>query len=209
MYTSILMSEHPRLSSPSQEIQILNSAFNAYRDRVVATLMHQGATHEEAEDCVHSAYVKLREYAQSHAIQPNTAHTLLYQTALRLRIDNGRKTIRQRNLGTKYPEAVTPRAEQPLLRVPPNRLFGLVYTVLSTLPQPRQEIVYEALILEMPHAELNARYHVPLGTIGVWISRAKDKIRREFEKHGITCSTDLFENDAPTRSSDRAPERVE
>lgn len=202
------MPEHPNLSSPSREVRILNTTFNAYRDRVVATLTHQGATREEAEDCVQSAYIKLREYARSHTIDPKTAHTLLYQAALRLRIDQVRKTTRQRKLSAKYPEAISPRTERPLPNVPLGRVFGLVYTILSEMPQSRQEVVYEALILNTPHADIQARYNIPINTIATWVSRAKDRLRFELEKYGITSSTDLFENDGPRHSSARAPERA-
>lgn len=192
--------EHSPINTAASE-RMLNATFSTKAERVRRSLMHNGASREEAEDCLQNAYIKLREYIRTRPLRPGGTYALLYNAALHLYLDEVRKQTRRRKIARSQldslPQPRSTHPEQLVQKYQLEAIFSLVYEVLATLPQVRQEVVYEAIMLKTPHIELYARFHVPTNTIGVWVSRAKDKIRLKLSEHGITSYPEALKNDRP------------
>ncbi|MEM6885484.1 MAG: RNA polymerase sigma factor [Verrucomicrobiota bacterium] len=64
-----------------------------------------------------------------------------------------------------------------------NELSQLLATLTEKLPEESRQIIIDFTINSLSYQELSEKYHKPMGTIGVQLSRSFQKLRQHLEHH--------------------------
>jgi RNA polymerase sigma factor (sigma-70 family) len=152
-------------------------------------------TREDIEDVVALAVMALWEYRASYDDKKGTVWTLLYcmadckakdvialgwQKARQLEIGNGHELLAQRAT-TRPPSTDSPP--------PSNKLLVELNRVVAELPEDQQRILIAKSLApdgEVTAGILGEELGMPEGTVRVYLSRAKQTVRREMARRGYT-----------------------
>lgn len=161
---------------------------------LVAHLLRERPTHPDVEDCCHEVFVRASEgRARWNDRQPLRPWVL--GIARHVALDALRR--RARDARTRMPDEPAPSSSRP----------GLVDRLAAPGPSPDSELarsedaaqVRRALEMLSPelrralwlfhveglgYRDIAARLEVPVGTVGTWIMRGRQKLCRALEQHG-------------------------
>ncbi len=158
------------MASPAEDIERarpdLDAAFRAHRDRLVRRLALVVGDAEEANDLVQEAFVRATE--RWPLPDPTAPERWLSTVALRLAIDERRRRRRWGFLDLRASDSTWAMTTDPDLWQALGRLDRRTRAaiVLTTLDGYTQD-------------EVGAIFEVPRGTVASWISRGRERLRRE------------------------------
>lgn len=166
------------------------SLYSHHKDRVYATV--SGVTRNSAatEDLVQITFMKAFQ-ALPRFRRQSAFSTWLTRIALNVSTTHLRSRKSQREFFEQIrrhvitdgnlPEGTT-RPDEHLWR---RERRHLVEQGLSGLPENYRRVLAMHYLRERSYNEITRELHIPLGTLKVWLFRARAKLRREFEKSGL------------------------
>ena len=159
-----------------------------HHPRVRATVARFVRYPDEAEDLVQVVFMKafmgLMGFRGQSAFSTWLTRIALNACTSHLRTKQARKNrldeverlppdVRGREV--ENPEAATMRRER----------RALVRRGIRSLPAPHQEAMWLHYVQERSYHEIVEELQVPLGTVKVWLYRARNQLRGELEKMGV------------------------
>lgn len=153
--------------------------FDYFGPRVKGVLCKGGLSHGLAEDIVQD--VMLTVWRKSDQFDPERAQVSawIYQIARNRRIDILRKVNRPMPEALKAPEESTPDATQMVALDQESRALR---SALEQLKPAQREVVEQAYLGDLTHAEIQAKTGLPLGTIKSRIRLGLEKLRHELKE---------------------------
>ena len=166
------------------------SAFEAlywrHRPRVRATVARFVRHPDEAEDLVQVVFMKaflgLMGFRGQSAFATWLTRIALNACTSHLRTERARKNRLDEAAGlppngreVEDPEAAAVRRER----------RALVLRGIRSLPAPHQEAMWLHYVQERSYHEIVEELQVPLGTVKVWLYRARNQLREALEKMGV------------------------
>lgn len=144
----------------------LDAAFRANHDRLVRRLALVVRDVEEAQDLVQETFA--RAAARWPLPDPMAPERWLSTVAMRLAIDERRRQRRWGFLELQPSDATWALAIDPDL-----------WRALSTLDRRTRAAILMTTLDGLSQDEVAAIFEVPRGTVASWISRGRDRLRRE------------------------------
>ncbi len=176
-----------RLADPG----LADGAFEALVGRhggMVRSVCGQVLRHEhDADDAAQAVFLVLARRAGSIR-EPDLLAAWLHGVALR----TARLARRRRRLVVVGPVEVEGSVEPPdrhLLRV---EAAAVLHEEIGRLPEPQRRAVVLCHLQGLTHEEAASRLGVPIGTVGVRLLRARDRLRARLTRRGFAPSASLF-----------------
>jgi RNA polymerase sigma-70 factor (ECF subfamily) len=149
----------------------LDSAFRAHRDWLVRRLALIVGDAEEARDLAQETFVRAAE--RWPLPDPTEPARWLSTVGVRLAIDERRRRRRWGFLGLRETDA------QWAIRVDPD-----LWRALSRLDRRTRAAIVLTTLDGYSQDEVASTLEVPRGTVASWISRGREKLRRELGEDG-------------------------
>src|SRR5262245_51855312 len=154
--------------------------YEAYRPRVKAYMIRQGADAATAEDLAQETLLMVWRKAALYAGDKGSMTTWVFAIARNLRIDRLRREVPWQEL----PEGrLAEASDEPLPdeAVAEKERQQRVQAALAALPAEQKEVVALAYLEGLSHSEIAERLGMPLGTVKSRMRIAYQKIRQTLE----------------------------
>ena len=153
--------------------------FDYFGPRLKGVLCKGGLSHALAEDIVQDVMLTIWRKAAQFDPERAQVSAWVYQIARNRQIDVLRKVNRPLPEALKAPEESTPDASQMVALDQESRALR---QALEQLKPSQREVVEQAYLGDLTHAEIQAKTGLPLGTIKSRIRLGLEKLRHELKE---------------------------
>ena len=153
--------------------------FDYFGPRLKGVLCKGGLSHALAEDIVQDVMLTIWRKADQFDPERAQVSAWVYQIARNRQIDVLRKVNRPLPEALKAPEESTPDATQMVALDQESRALR---QALEQLKPSQREVVEQAYLGDLSHAEIQAKTGLPLGTIKSRIRLGLEKLRHELKE---------------------------
>jgi RNA polymerase sigma-70 factor (ECF subfamily) len=164
--------------------------YHRHRPRVLATVGRVARCRDEAEDLVQLTFIK------AFGALPTFRRESAFSTWLtRIALNVSTTHLRRRLTLQECLDAAARTLEvAPALGRPPGDAAGgladrerreALLGGLGALPEDYRRAIWLHYIQERSYQEITQELKIPIGTLKVWLHRARARLRLEFEKRGI------------------------
>jgi len=167
-----------RLRAGSEEA--VRELYRRYAAAVYTLALRMLSSKEEAEEVLQDAFYKLYREAHRFDAARGSVKSFLYAVARSLALSRLRTRAARPRWAAEYD---LENLALPLSTLPPDHLTRVyVREALDTLAPLERELLEAAFFEGCSHAELSARYELPLGTLKSKLRRALLKLRERLEE---------------------------
>lgn len=166
------------------------SLYSHHKDRVYATVSRVTRNSADTEDLVQVTFMKafqaLPRFRRQSAFSTWLTRIALNVSTTHLRSRKSQREflelVRRHVITDGNVQEGTTRPDEHLRR---HERRHLVEQGLASLPETYRRALSMHYLGERSYNEITRELHIPLGTLKVWLFRARAKLRKEFEKSGL------------------------
>jgi len=153
--------------------------------RIYTFALHALRSHEDAEDVTQEVLVRMWRHREN--VEPARMHAWVMRVARNLVIDVSR---RRRKRAAIFAEGAdvemlaveTPAGPAPAHSAERHELRSALETMVSELDEPYRSIVIMREIQDRSYNEIAEAMEIPLGTVKVYLHRARRRLRERVRK---------------------------
>lgn len=153
--------------------------FDHFAPRLKGVICRSGLSHVQAEDIVQDVMLTVWHKAAQFDPERAQVSAWIYQIARNRQVDILRKTSRPVPEELKSPEQLSPDASQ---IVALDQEVKALRVALGALKPAQREMLEQAYLGELTHAEIRDKTGLPLGTIKSRIRLGLEKLRHELKE---------------------------